>query len=252
MTPRKSSLLSSMLGAKEVDTNKGEHVFLHPSILRRSRKSNKSAPSLPYEDSHYIDDEVMPVMMVQSSTLEVQLAVLTKTLEKLVKYNQRQEVQLKELSDKVDQVGLSSELKANGEPSCQESDSSVGSPKLEYNDEEDEDEATSYSITMIFEPSNLIAPRSQQVILQISKFKSRPHAPQHIFYANVDLRRSKHCHVRVPPEASWRMAGGRDVLCLNLLWHELSSFVGDGTRSLSCLRLLLLNPSDSMVDDKRR
>ncbi|KAG5552585.1 hypothetical protein RHGRI_010611 [Rhododendron griersonianum] len=143
MTPRKSSLLSSMLGAKEVDTNKGEHVFLHPSILRRSRKSNKSAPSLPYEDSHYIDDEVMPVMMVQSSTLEEQLAVLTKTLEKLVKYNQRQEVQLKELSNKVDQVEMSSELKASGEPSCQESDSSVGSPKLEYNDEEDEDEATS-------------------------------------------------------------------------------------------------------------
>ncbi|KAG5549744.1 hypothetical protein RHGRI_014894 [Rhododendron griersonianum] len=205
MTPRKSSLLSSMLGAKEVDTNKGEHVFLHPSILRRSRKSNKSAPSLPYEDSHYIDDEVMPVMMVQSSTLEEQLAALTKTLEKLVTYNQRQEVQLKELSDKVDQVGMSScnekkssksmtevaprivlktllepiqqdvlktenssssELKASGEPSCQESDSSVGSPKFEYNDEEDEDEATSYSITMIFDPSNLIAPRSQQVILR--------------------------------------------------------------------------------------
>ncbi|KAG5540984.1 hypothetical protein RHGRI_021018 [Rhododendron griersonianum] len=74
---------------------------------------------------------------------------------------------------------------------------------------------------------------------------------QHIFYANVDLRRSKHCHIRVPPQASWRMAGGKVVLCLSLLWHELSSFVGDGTRLLSCLRLLLLNPSDSMDDDKR-
>ncbi|KAI8571803.1 hypothetical protein RHMOL_Rhmol01G0147500 [Rhododendron molle] len=60
----------------------------------------------------------------------------------------------------------SSELKTSGEPSYQESNSSVGSPKLEYNNEEDKDEATSYSITMTFKPSNLIAPQSLQVILR--------------------------------------------------------------------------------------
>ncbi|KAH7842079.1 hypothetical protein Vadar_001231 [Vaccinium darrowii] len=55
------------------------------------------------------------------------------------------------------------ELKARGEPSFEESDSSVGSPKSEYNYDEDEDEATSYSITTVFEPSSLIAPPTQQV-----------------------------------------------------------------------------------------
>ncbi|KAH7843652.1 hypothetical protein Vadar_019135 [Vaccinium darrowii] len=49
----------------------------------------------------------MPVMMVQSSTFEEQIATLTKTLEKLVKHDERQTTQLKELSDKVDQVRMS-------------------------------------------------------------------------------------------------------------------------------------------------
>ncbi|KAI8527920.1 hypothetical protein RHMOL_Rhmol12G0111100 [Rhododendron molle] len=186
----------------------------------------------------WANDEVMPVMMVQSSTIEEQLTALTKTLEKHIMYNQLQEAQLKELSNTVDQVGMSrcskkrsyesmtkvvprivlktslepihikpktfeelatqahdmeltvsisekdddvvpewqdewhqensssSELKASGEPLSQESESSVGSPKSECIDEEDEEEATTYVITKIFEPSNLIAPRSQQVILQ--------------------------------------------------------------------------------------
>ncbi|KAH7847843.1 hypothetical protein Vadar_030809 [Vaccinium darrowii] len=52
----------------------------------------------------------------------------------------------------------SPELKARGEPSSEESNSSVGSPKSEYNYDEDEDEATSFSIMTVFERSNLIAP----------------------------------------------------------------------------------------------
>jgi hypothetical protein len=101
-----------MLGAKEVDPSMGEQVLMQPSIFQRSTKSNKYVPSTPCEDQHFkslgcSDDEVMPVMMVQSSTLEEQIAALTKTLEKLVKHDERQKTQLKELSDKVDQVRTS-------------------------------------------------------------------------------------------------------------------------------------------------
>ncbi|KAH7847953.1 hypothetical protein Vadar_032036 [Vaccinium darrowii] len=57
----------------------------------------------------------------------------------------------------------SSELKARGESSSEEFDSFVGSPKSEYNYNEDEDEATAYLITSVFEPSSLMAPPTQQV-----------------------------------------------------------------------------------------
>ncbi|KAH7842000.1 hypothetical protein Vadar_000344 [Vaccinium darrowii] len=275
-----------MLGAKEIDSSMGDQVLMQPSIIHRSTKSNKSASPAPCEDIHFKSlgcsvDEVMPVMMVQSSTLEEQIAALTKTLEKFVKHDQRQTTQLKELSDKVDQVRMSrcsskhssssfptetphevlktspeiaqekifktsqeanpeeiflvsreevsatemctkgmcwslqyilqglkpknfeelatrahdmeltvaiskkeddgdpewqdewrqqnsssSELQARGEPSSEESNSFVGSPKSEYNYDEDEDEATSYLIMTVFEPSNFIAPPTQQVNLQ--------------------------------------------------------------------------------------
>ncbi|KAH7847384.1 hypothetical protein Vadar_025500 [Vaccinium darrowii] len=111
-TPSKSYMLSSMLGAKEVDCSMDEQVHMQPSIFQRSTKSNKFVPPALCEDLRfkslgYSDDEVMSVMMVQSSTLEEQIAALTKTLEKLVKHDQRQTTQLKELSDKVDQVRMS-------------------------------------------------------------------------------------------------------------------------------------------------
>ncbi|KAH7845297.1 hypothetical protein Vadar_000397 [Vaccinium darrowii] len=111
-TPSESYMLSSMLGAKEVNRSMGEQMLMQSSIFQRSTKSNKSVPPAPCEDLHFKstgcpDDEVMPVMMVQSSTLEEQIAALTKTLEKLVKHDQRQTTQLKELSDKVDQVRMS-------------------------------------------------------------------------------------------------------------------------------------------------
>ncbi|KAH7867399.1 hypothetical protein Vadar_032865 [Vaccinium darrowii] len=111
-TPSKSYMLSSMLGAKEVNRSMGVQVLMQSSIFQRSTKSNKSVPPAPCEDLHFKstgcpDDEVMPVMMVQSSTLEEQIAALTKTLEKLVKHDQRQITQLKELSDKMDQVRMS-------------------------------------------------------------------------------------------------------------------------------------------------
>ncbi|KAH7840884.1 hypothetical protein Vadar_022933 [Vaccinium darrowii] len=104
-TPSKSCIISSMLGAKEVNRSMGEQVLMQSSIFQRSTKSNKSVPLAPCEDLHFKstgcpDDEVMPVMMVQLSTLEEQIAALTKTLEKLVKHDQRQTTQLKELSDK--------------------------------------------------------------------------------------------------------------------------------------------------------
>ncbi|KAH7834847.1 hypothetical protein Vadar_020264 [Vaccinium darrowii] len=75
----------------------------------------------------------------------------------------------------------SSELKVRGEPSSEESNSSVGSPKSEYIYDEDEDEATSYSITIVFEPSSLIAPPIQQV------------NPQRTSNSNILLDKSLNC-----------------------------------------------------------
>ncbi|KAH7844713.1 hypothetical protein Vadar_030866 [Vaccinium darrowii] len=101
-----------MLGAKEVNRSIGEQVLMQSSIFQRLTKSNKSVPLTPCEDLHfnslgYSDDEVMTVMMVQSSTFKEQIAALTKTVEKLIKHDQEQGTQLKELSDKVDQVRTS-------------------------------------------------------------------------------------------------------------------------------------------------
>ncbi|KAH7861042.1 hypothetical protein Vadar_020894 [Vaccinium darrowii] len=75
----------------------------------------------------------------------------------------------------------SSELKARGESSFEKSDSSIGSPKLEYNYDEDGDEATSYSITTVCEPSSLIAPPTQQV------------NPQSTSSSNILLDKSLNC-----------------------------------------------------------
>ncbi|KAI8536540.1 hypothetical protein RHMOL_Rhmol10G0265300 [Rhododendron molle] len=47
MTPRKSNLFSSMLGAKEVDNNKGKQVFLHlPSFEGHGKATNLHLPLL--------------------------------------------------------------------------------------------------------------------------------------------------------------------------------------------------------------
>ncbi|KAH7836316.1 hypothetical protein Vadar_034606 [Vaccinium darrowii] len=110
-TPSKSCIISSMLEGKKVDRSMGELVFMQPSIFQRSPKSNKSVPPACCEDLRFkslgcFNDEVMPVMMVQSSTLKEQIAALTKTLGKLMKKNQGQKTHLKELSDKVSNNGL--------------------------------------------------------------------------------------------------------------------------------------------------
>ncbi|KAH7846735.1 hypothetical protein Vadar_017543 [Vaccinium darrowii] len=111
-TPSKSCIISSMLGAKEVNRSMGGQVLMQSSFFQRSTKSKKSVPPAPCEDLHFKsvgcpDDEVMSVMMVQSSTLEEQIAALTKPVENLIKYDQQQGTQLKKLSDKVDRVRTS-------------------------------------------------------------------------------------------------------------------------------------------------
>ncbi|KAG5521851.1 hypothetical protein RHGRI_034171 [Rhododendron griersonianum] len=96
-----------------------------------------------------------------------ELATRAHDMELTVSISEKEDNIFSEQQDEWHQENTSlSELKASGEPSSQESGSSVGSPKSECIDEEDKEEATTNAIMTIFQPPNLITPPSQQVVLQ--------------------------------------------------------------------------------------